>query len=191
MRKLTAALAVLATAAGLAAVSACGAGTGTQTAGYYAPAWGNEPAGECYYVYTPAEVPDLIAQRACAPGSVPVQAPVTWQETYWNYYDSPAYYSVYVPARYRTAYLRTESGFGRTYRTAILTRSRTAVYKSSTGATVHGYSTGTVRFGSGTSFGSSGQTYNSGNLRNRTPAPVSTKVTRPNGTNLRNTNRSV
>jgi hypothetical protein len=168
-------------------LAACGSSTtGSQTASYYAPAWSSEPPGVCYYVYTPAEVPALIAGGACAPRSVPVQAPVAWQETYWNYYDSTAYYDVYIPAGYRTRYISTESMFGTRYHRAILTRSRTATYKSSTGTIVHGYQSGKVTFGSGTSFGTGGTKYGGGNLRNRnTPLPAMTKPAQPNGSNLR------
>lgn len=178
MRRLLAAALAAAAFTGLAAVAGCGGGT----ASYDMP-YSFGPAGECYYDFTPAEVPLLIAEHHCAPGSVAVQAPVTWMETYWDYYDSTAYYDVYVPARYRSSYVKSESLFGRHNRVAIRTLSSKAVYRSSSGAVVHGYKTGTVRFGSGTSFGSSGQRYSSGNLRKASkPATTSYK---PSGTNLR------
>lgn len=185
---------VLAAAAITAALVTAGCGsTGNGQDVTYAPAaYGAN--GQCYYINSPAEAVALEQAGLCPAGWVPTLMPLSWEQEYYAYYDSPAYYNRYVPVRYRTVYIHTESAFGRTYHTAILTQSRTAVYKSSTGSTVHGYKAGTVKFGSGTSFG--GQRYGGGNLRNRNaPAPLPgivkpVKPVQQNGTNLRQTRTS-
>jgi len=155
-------------AAGAAVVimltTGCGSPGSTGGSATYAPA-AYGAGGDCYYITYPAEVTALIAAGKCAAGSVAVQAPLAWEEEYWPYYDSAAFTGTYVPAADRTAYTSGETAFGKTYRTVILTRSKLGTYKSSTGSTVHGYKTGTVHFGSGTSFGSSGQKYGGGSLR--------------------------
>ena len=73
-----------------------------------------------------------------------------------------------MPVRYRTVYVSRETTFGRTYHGRIVTLSRSATYRSSNGGTVRGTAiNGKTRFGSGTSFGSSGQRYSGGSARQR------------------------
>lgn len=187
MRKLRAVTVVTALAVSGLLITGCGASsssqsTATKAAYDYPASFG--PSGECYYVYSPTEISGLIQAGYCAPGSMPVQAPVSWQETYWAYLDSAAYYDVYVPTRYRTVYVRTEKTFGSTYHTAILSHARTATYKSTAGAIVHGYNAGTVKFGSGTSFGSGGQKYGGGNLRAPKPVNLPKPVILPKPVNI-------
>ncbi len=131
----------------------------------YAPA-AYGVSGHCYYVDDPAEVVALQAAGLCPRTWVPTLMPVAWEETYYSYYDSPAYYDTYVPARSRTVYVQRATTFGSRNRVAITTRSKTATYRSSSGGTVKGTQlTGKVKFGSGKSFGTSGQKYGGGSLR--------------------------
>jgi len=131
-------------------------------------------SGHCYYVDDPAEAVALQAAGLCPRSWVPTLMPVAWHEEYYAFYDSPAYYDTYVPAKVRTVYVQRQTSFGRTYRTAIATRSKTAVYRSSAGTTVKGSQvTGTTRFGSGKSFGTAGQKYGSGSLRSGSVSPKS------------------
>ena len=157
---------IITAAAALAVTATMAAACSSQQAPLtYAPAAYGVP-GHCYYVDDPAEAVALRAAGLCPASWAPALAPLAWQETYWDYYSSPAYYNVYVPARIRTVYVQRETTFGRTYRAAIVTRSRTATYRSSSGSVVKGGTlTGKTRFGSGTSFGTTGQKYGGGSLR--------------------------
>jgi hypothetical protein len=129
----------------------------------YAPA-AYGVAGHCYYVDDPAEALALRAAGLCPASWAPALMPVSWHEEYWDYYDSPAYYDTYVPARVRTVYVHREASFGKTYKAAITVQSKKATYKSSAGTVVKGTKlTGKTRFGSGTSFGTS--KYGGGSLR--------------------------
>jgi hypothetical protein len=131
----------------------------------YAPAAYGVP-GHCYYADSAAEAVALQAAGLCPRSWVPALMPLAWHEEYYSYYDSPAYYGTYVPARVRTVYVRTETTFGHANRTAITTRSKTAAYRTSDGKTVKGTSvTSKTKFGSGKSFGTSGQKYGGGSLR--------------------------
>lgn len=160
--KLSKVLAGLATAAVIGASAASATACGSASPDTYAPAAYGVP-GHCYYVQDPAEALALEAAGLCPQGWVPTLAPLYWQETYYSYYSSPAYVNVYVPARVRTVYVQRETSFGRTYRAAIATRSRTASYRSSSGKVVKGSTlTGKARFGSG----SAGTSHGGGSLRN-------------------------
>jgi hypothetical protein len=163
-RRAVTAFAALAAAAAVIFTAGC-ASTGQPVT--YAPAAYGVP-GHCYYVDSPAEALALRAAGLCPAAWTPTPMPLTWEEEYWDYCDSPAYYGTYVPVSARTVYIHRETAFGRTYRTAIAARSRTATYRSSSGTLVKGtHLTGKTRFGSGTSFGSAGQKYGSGSLRSR------------------------
>jgi len=160
-RLLAAALAV----AAVLPLAACGGYNEAAGAVTYAPA-AYGVSGHCYYVNSPAEVTALEAAGLCPRSWAPALMPTAWEDEYYSYYDSPAYYDTYVPARVRTVYVRTETTFGKSNRTAITTRSKTATYRTSTGKTVKGTSvTAKAKFGSGTSFGTSGQKYGGGSLR--------------------------
>jgi hypothetical protein len=158
-RALTAAAAL---AAAGAAATGCSSETGPLT---YAPA-AYGVSGHCYYVNSPAEAVALQAAGLCPQSWAPTLMPVTWEDEYYSYYDSPAYYDTYVPVKVRTVYVQRETTFGKSNRTAITARSKSATYKSSSGTIVKGTSvTAKTRFGSGKSFGASGQKYGGGSLR--------------------------
>lgn len=158
--------ALAAAVAGAAVLAGCGS-----SAPAHAPMASYGQNGQCYYVYSPQEAYNLQAQGLCAQGSVPVQAPPAWLDEYYYYYDSPLYYDTFVPPMYRhyytTAYM---PGYQRANHAQIARLSRKAAYYSTSGKKVTGV-TSTARFGSGSSFGSAGQRYGSGNLRSRTTAP--------------------
>jgi hypothetical protein len=146
-------------------VSGC-AGSGQQT---YAPAaYGQN--GQCYYVDSPAEAIALQNAGLCPRTWVPTLMPMAWHEMYYGFYDSPGYYNVYVPSRYRTVYVHHEVSFGRSYKSSISHLASRGTYKSSSGSTVTGKTIlkGKSTFGSGTSFGTSGSKYGSGSLRSGT-----------------------
>lgn len=152
------AAALLAGAAGTAVLAGCGS-----PAQSHAPLAAYGQGTSCYYVYNPAEVGQLKAAGLCPQNSFPVQAPQSWLDEYYYYYDSPLYYDSYVPAQYRTAYVRTYMpGELGSHRSDITTRSRKATYYSTSGATVRGV-TSTAKFGSGSSFGKAG--HSTGSLR--------------------------
>jgi hypothetical protein len=158
---------ILATAAIalIAALTGCGPASQPVT---YAPAAYGVP-GHCYYVDSPAEALALESAGLCPRSWAPTLMPLAWHEEYWDYYDSPVYYTRYVPVSTRTVYVHQQATFGHTYHSAILTRSRTATYRSSSGTVVKGSQvTGKTRFGSGTSFGTSGAKYGGGSLRGGT-----------------------
>ncbi len=162
-RKLSSGLLAAATVAAGLLTAGCGSPGSGQPVTYAPAAYGQN--GQCYYVSSPAEAVALEQAGLCPPGWVPAPMPLSWQEEYYAYYDSPAYYGTYVPARYRTVYIRTEGTFGTRYRTSIATLASRGIYRSSAGGTVRGYKSGNTRFGSGTSFGSGGRKYGGGSLR--------------------------
>jgi hypothetical protein len=126
-------------------------------------------AGQCYYVQNPAEAVALEAAGLCPSGWVPTLMPLAWHEEYYSYYDSPVYYSRYVPAGSRTVYVSRQKSFGTTYKTRISTLSKTATYKGSNGSTVKGTKVAKAKFGSGTSGTSLG-----GGSRGKTSGKTST-----------------
>lgn len=162
-----AATVALSVAAAGAAITGCGAGNGTYD---HAPMAAYGQDNQCYYAYNPAEVNLLMREGLCDPSWAAVRAPASWLDEYYYYYDSPLYYDTFVPAQYRTVYIRTygpSSTFYRTNRSAITRLSSKAIYYSTSGAKVT-HVTGTSRFGSGSSFGKAGQTYGGGGLRKST-----------------------
>lgn len=153
-------------AAAIATLTITGCGPDSQPVTYAPAAYG--VSGHCYYIDDPAEAIALENAGLCPHTWHPALMPMWWHEEYFNYYDSPAYYNRYVPVRVRTVYVTHERTFGTRYRTVIASRSKLATYRSSSGTLVKGTKmTGKTRFGSGTSFGTSGQRYGSGSLRNR------------------------
>jgi hypothetical protein len=155
------------TAAAVLVTAALAVGCSSQPLTYAPAAYGAN--GDCYYVNSAAEAIALEAAGLCPRSWAPTLMPVAWEDEYYSYYDSPAYYDTYVPSRARTVYVRTETTFGKTNRTAITARSKLATYKSSAGKTVKGTQvTSKTQFGSGKSFGKSGQKYGGGSLRSGT-----------------------
>lgn len=142
-------IALLATALAGATLTACSDDSDPS----YTPAAYWQTVGnvhECYYVDDTQEVYNLIAAGLCPAGSIPTLAPLTWQEEYWSYYSSPAYYNTYMPVAYRSHYTSvTVISFSRTYKTQISAASSKAVYKSSAGGTVSGSKVNAKQFGSG------------------------------------------
>jgi hypothetical protein len=145
-RPLAAAAAGVTAAAVLAACSS--SPTGSAQAVTYAPAAYGVP-GHCYYVNYPAEATALIAAGLCPRGWVPTQAPLAWEEEYADYYDSDAYVTTYVPAVDRVTYRSTQTRFYTRYRVTIISAEKSAVYRSSTGATVKGYTGSAMKFSGG------------------------------------------
>lgn len=162
-RLITAAISAGAVAVGLL-TAGCGSLGSGQAVTYAPAAYGAN--GQCYYVSSPAEAVALQQAGLCPRSWIPAPMPLSWEEEYYDYYDSPAYYGTYVPAGYRTVYVSRERSFGTRYRTTIVTLSRSATYRSSSGGTVKGSTvTGKTRFGSGCSFSCAGTKYGSGSLR--------------------------
>lgn len=138
-----------------ATLAACGSSNNDDTT-YVPAAYGQQVGGvyDCYYTDDVYEVTDpttgLIARGLCPHDSVATVMPLSWEEEYWAYYSSPAYYGTYMPARYRSHYTSvTIVHFSSTYKTQIAAASSRAVYKSSSGQRVTG--TSKVKFGTGTS----------------------------------------
>lgn len=144
-------LAVLAASLFGTVLTACGSDDGSDPS--YTPAAYYQTVGnvyECYYADDMQEAYNLIAAGLCPAGSIPTAMPLSWEQEYWPYYSSPAYYNTYMPAAYRSRYTHiTIVHFSTTYRTQIKTASARAVYKSSTGGTVTGSKVNTTQFGSG------------------------------------------
>jgi hypothetical protein len=91
---------------------------------------------ECYYINSMDEAYALENVGLCPRYAIPTLMPVSWEETYWDYYSSPAYYNTYVPLAYRRTYVNvTCVHFHQTYSSQITKLTRTAVYKSSKGGT--------------------------------------------------------
>lgn len=145
--------------AGLFIAVAALAGCSHSTPVSYAPAaYGVQVGGtyECYYVNYPDEVQTLIAHGCCPVGSVATRAPESWLDEYFLYYDSPAYYNVYVPGAYRTTYISTYHTYYVQHTTVINTASRNATWKGSNGKTVSGSQVNTAKMKFSTGSGSTG-----------------------------------
>lgn len=130
-----------------AAVSYAPAAYGMQVGGVY----------ECYYVNSPLEVQTLVANGYCPAGSVPTHMPESWLDEYFMFYDSPAYYNVYVPVAYRTTYISTYHTYYVSHTTVINTASRSATWKGSNGKTVSGSQVNTAKMKFSTGSGSTGK----------------------------------
>jgi len=105
---------------------------------------------DCYYTTTTQEAYNLIAAGLCPAGAIPTPMPLSWEQMYWSYWSSPAYYNTYLPASYRSTYTHvTIVHFSTAYRTQIKDASAKAVYKSSAGGTVTGSKVNTAQFGGG------------------------------------------
>jgi hypothetical protein len=144
-------LAVLAAALTGGALSGCSLGDDSDPT--YTPAAYYQTVGgvyECYYTTTTQEAYSLMAAGLCPAGSMPTPMPLSWEEMYWSYWSSPAYYNTYLPVGYRSTYTRvTIVHFSSTYKSQISAASSKAVYKSSAGGTVSGSKVNTTQFGSG------------------------------------------
>jgi hypothetical protein len=123
-------------------------GCSSRPAATYAPAaYGQN--GQCYYLDDPYEAQQLLAAGLCPAGWVPAPMPLSWEEMYFSYYDSPAYYSRYVLVSHRTVYISHETAFHTTYASQISAASKSATYKGSNGKTVTG-TTSKMKFSTGT-----------------------------------------
>jgi hypothetical protein len=146
LARLTASL--LAAIVGVTVLAGCG--TSGSDSAYYTPAAYYQNIGgvnDCYYVDDAGEVTALIRAGLCPANSIPARMPISWEEEYWAYYSSPAYYDTYMPVSYRSHYTSvTVVSFSRTYSKQIAAAETHAVYKSSTGKTTTG--TSKVKFGS-------------------------------------------
>lgn len=159
----------LGTIAASAALAGCGS-----SAPAHAPMASYGMNGACYYVYSPQEAYNLMSQGLCAANAPVLQAPQSWLDEYYYYYDSPLYYDTFVPPMYRHYYRVTYMpNYYRHDHARIAQLSRRATYYAANGKKVTNV-TSTAKFGSGSSFGSAGQRYGSGNLRSRTTAPKAT-----------------
>ena len=138
----------------LATTAACGPMSASASSATYTPAAYYQTVGgvaDCYYVDTSAEVADLISAGLCPVRSVATRMPLSWEEEYWSYYSSPAYYDDYMPVSYRKTYASvTVVHFSSTYSKQIKTASVKATYKSSTGKTVSGAGTSSLKYGTST-----------------------------------------
>jgi hypothetical protein len=135
----------------VAVIGAAVAGCGSNTPVTYSPAaYGAN--GTCYYLNSPAEVTALQNAGLCPRSWVAGPMPLAWEEMYYPYYSSPAYYDTYVPVSVRHVYVTRVTTFGSTHSSAIKTQSARATYKSSTGKTVTGQTVtvSKAKFGSGT-----------------------------------------
>lgn len=112
-------------AAGLT-LAACGS---SNDVAYYPAAWGSP--GYCYYLQSPYE---CYGHHY----GVPVVMPLYWHQRYAGYYDSPAYISTYVPARYRSTATAQGRAFEQRYASQIKSGARWASYRGSNGTTVPG-----------------------------------------------------
>lgn len=163
MNRIKSRLALLAGGALIAggAATACS----SQPVAYEPAAYGAN--GTCYYIQSPAEAYALQQAGLCPRGWGIGMAPLYWQEMYWPYYSSPAYYGVYVPSPLRTTYVSVERTFYNQHTSAVRTASSTASYRSSTGKTVTGKTViaSKAQFGSGKSFSTAAGQYGSGSLK--------------------------
>jgi len=138
--------------AALAGLSGC-----SHTPVSYAPAAYGVQAGsvyDCYYVYGNAEVNTLIARGYCPAGSVATHMPDSYLDTYFSYYDSPAYYDTFVPSPVRTVYISTYHTYYVQHTAVINTASKSATWKSSSGKTVSGSKVNTAKMKFSTGSGS-------------------------------------
>lgn len=138
------------------AAAGCGATAGSSSTGApvsYAPAAYGVSSGhgfDCYYIESAAEVTALINAHHCPPGSTATPMPLTWEETYWSYYDSDAYYGTYMPAYERTMFVTSYSvTFARKYSTTIKLDASKGTYLSSSGKKVSGPSVAKLKFTAG------------------------------------------
>ncbi|MEY9892717.1 putative membrane protein YgcG [Catenulispora sp. MAP12-49] len=123
----------------------------------YAPAaYGQQVGGvfQCYYVDSPAEAQELIAEGLCPPGSVPMPMPQSWLNQYFAYYDSPAYYNTYVPVGNRSHYIGTYHTYYTQHASVIDAAAKTASWKGSNGKTVSGSQVDTAKMKFSTGSGS-------------------------------------
>jgi hypothetical protein len=150
-RILRPALALLAAALVASTADACDSGSSAANDATYAPAaYGvqNGSVFDCYYAEDPSEVAALINAGDCPHGAVATAMPLYWEEEYYPYYSSSAYYGVYMQPRYRSHYTSVTVVHFQSAHSADITRySSTARYKSSSGGYVTGSSK--VKFGSG------------------------------------------
>lgn len=158
-----------ATLTALAAAAVLAAGCANHPPVAYTPVTYGE-TGHCYYVDTPAEAIALTAAGLCPAAWVPAPMPVYWHARYASYYDSPTYYSAYVPQSYRTTYVSRVTVFEKEHVSDIAANRGSARYKGSdgksyTGAQIKGTNGGGSRTSGGGGSRSSGS---SGTVRSAT-----------------------
>jgi len=166
-------------------------GCSSGPAATYAPAaYGQN--GQCYYLDDPYEAQQLLAAGLCPAGWVPAPMPLSWEEMYFSYYDSPAYYSRYVLVSHRTVYLSHEAAFHTTYASQISAASKSATYKGSNGKTVTG-TTAKMKFstGSGSTSKAGGGSLRGGSTgkTGTSKTGTTTKITVKSGGSLRGGSR--
>jgi hypothetical protein len=126
----------------LATLGACSSHTSGDVT-YRPAAYGESINGvfRCYYVDDASEVAALIAAGLCPAGSVAYAMPLSWQETYWGYYSSPAYYNTYIPSSRRSHFSSvTVVTFSSKYKSQISSLSSRGEYEGSDGTKVSGAS---------------------------------------------------
>jgi len=121
--------------------------------------------GHCYYAQSPLEAQALMNQGLCDRSWTPMLMPPIWHERYFSYYDSPAYYTVYVPVQSRSTYQSSESTFGSANKAAINAEAPKATYKGSNGQTVTADKIGAAKYGAGARFGPTGTKFGGGSAR--------------------------
>jgi hypothetical protein len=169
----------------LAAAAATGlTACGTAHADVYPPAAYGENYGghwHCYYVHDAFEATQLIRAGHCHYGDIPTLMPGYWHARYDNYYSWPGYYNHYVPAAYRSTYVRVNvNQFNRQNAGLIKRQATSARYVGKGGRIIPGtqvkprytsgtqkqrYGSGSSRTGSGTGGTSSRSRYGSGSSR--------------------------
>ena len=92
-------------------IAGCGLGEDEWVASdVYQPRYMGENA-TCYYIDDPNEAEALLADGLCQPTWRVAQAPPYWMARYAPYYDSPAYYEVYVRPDRRSLYQSKQVGW--------------------------------------------------------------------------------
>lgn len=155
-------------------LSACG---GSPYVSYVPPPY---PAGQCYYVNSPLEVQYQVQSGLCQASWLPTLMPLAYHARYSAYYDSPAYYNVYVPVESRTTYVTTVRTFETTNKATIDTEAKNATWKGTDGKTYDGakvqqqQQSGKASFGGG-DVRSSG--FSGGDVRDSKGKPASNSAT--------------
>jgi hypothetical protein len=114
--------------------------------------------GHCYYANSLYEATMLLSGHYCPAGWIPTPMPLLWHERYYPYYSSQRYMVIAVPHNSWGTYRTSQSTFGKTYKVAIKTQTRTAKTYRPVGVTVTKRTTTTTRTKSNTGNSSSTKT---------------------------------